>query len=134
MFACSLACSQPIKKSVGSVIVVSAKNSWYDFKAASGTPIKFTKSFQAKAMAREKVPMRTIILNTFTFNSSSISKTINQAIAVSERNTTRLLLIHVIRSLILGNAEPLSHLARIKCVIAVIAIAPSIALQYFGLL
>ena len=36
-------------------------------RAARGTPMKFTRSLPAKAIARAKVPARTIILNTLTF-------------------------------------------------------------------
>ena len=38
----------------------------YESHAAIGTPIKFTKSFQAKAKANEKVPIPIINLSTFT--------------------------------------------------------------------
>ena len=45
--------------------------SWYDEKPAKGTPIKFTKSLPAKAVARANVPHSTMTRNTFTFSTWS---------------------------------------------------------------
>ncbi len=40
----------------------------YEFHAAIGTPIKFTKSLPEKAIANEKVPIPIISFNTFKLN------------------------------------------------------------------
>ena len=56
-----------------------AAKSMYDSSPDSGTPIKFTKSLPAKAIASENVPNRTITLKTLTF---SISRTNITAVKV----------------------------------------------------
>ena len=43
-----------------------AMKSWYESRPASGTPMKFTRSLPAKAMARANVPISTTSLNTLT--------------------------------------------------------------------
>ena len=65
-------------------MLVSAAKRVYDLRAARGTNMKFTKSFQANAIASEKVHTRTISLNTFTFSVKSkfsIRNHITKAIA-----------------------------------------------------
>ena len=62
VFAFDLPVNATISSPSGSV-PGSAINVWNDFKPANGTPIKFTRSLPANAMARAKVPTSTIIFN-----------------------------------------------------------------------
>jgi hypothetical protein len=66
-----------------------ALNKRYDFKAASGTQIKFTRSFPANAIAREKVPIRTMSLNTFTLNERRSWSIIDQTTREAQRKSKR---------------------------------------------
>lgn len=94
--------------------------------------MKFTKSFQAKAIASEKVPARTTSLYTFTFNSNKNSNIINQIMLVIAIKLRRFVFIHAIISLYPENADHFKPFAITKWVIAVNATAHNIALQNFG--
>jgi len=131
-FAGTFPPSHSIVNRVGSVILLAEKRS-YELIAAIGTPIKFTRSFPANAVASENVPISTTSLNIFTRNIRATCISINQNNIADQINRARLSLIHCLKTTISSIEAPFNHLIIIKCVIAVIATAPSIALQYFGL-
>ena len=60
VFVCIFCCKASMVIFIGSELAAAIL---YASMPARGTPIKFTRSFAAKAMAREKVPARTIGFN-----------------------------------------------------------------------
>ena len=79
-WVCAEALSESMLKLHASVLPEAAK-SRNDDRPARGTPIKFTRSLPAKAVARAKVPVSTTMRNTFTFSACSN--------CMSSVNTTR---------------------------------------------
>ena len=99
----------------------------YELIPASGTPIKFTRSFAAKARARANVPIKTIGFKISIFVVISRNWRItNHNIKLPPRIIPVFSKINVTAS---GerNAVPFAPLTKIKYVIAVKAIEPQIA-------
>ena len=59
-----------------------------DWQAATGTPIKLTKSLPAKASAKAKVPTPMIILNIFNLLTYEISDILENALNLIENSST----------------------------------------------
>ena len=75
-----------------------ATKSWYESRPASGTPMKFTRSLPAKAMARANVPMSTTSLNTLTRSRWRASITMVEAMNVQKSSTLVFSTIHALAS------------------------------------
>ena len=62
----ALSMSDVMRKESADAPLAFAMKSLYESSPASGTPMKFTRSLPANAIASANVPMRTTNLNTFT--------------------------------------------------------------------
>jgi hypothetical protein len=103
-----------MKKSEGSVMLVSAAKRVYDLRAARGTHIKFTRSFHANAIARENVHTSTISLNTFTFSVKSKLKIRNHIAKAIAKNRIRLFFTQSIAPAYHVITDPFIPFTRIK--------------------
>ena len=106
-------CSEPIKKVFESSPGLAA-NALYASSPARGTPMKFTRSFPAKAMAKANVPTKTINFRIFILTSQfSTCNKIVQPIKLKPMIITELSLINCLASSVMNEA-PLAPLMRIK--------------------
>ena len=94
-----------------------AVKSRYELTPASGTPMKFTKSLPANAIARANVPRSTIILNMFTWQMYSTAAT---AAAATNMNAI-IISIHLASN---ASSAPMPF-TKMKYVISVNASAPN---------
>src|SRR5699024_9753285 len=105
----------------------------YDCMAAMGTPMKFTRSFPAKARASAKVPIMMMTFRIFVLKTRCMSKENKvQKTKLTPKTINWLSLIHALVSLLMKET-PFNPFIKIKKVIKEIANPPNNAPKRFTL-